>query len=86
MSEVISEGRPKNEIRPRESMQARSALALLYSGLLGIDLPRARDLGPILLIWAASLRSRTVATVLVVTFAMLYTLCVPLFQNTFPLF
>ena len=37
-------------------------------------------------IWAASLRSRTVATVLVVTFAMLYILGLALFSNTYPLF
>src|SRR5262249_31955900 len=33
----------------------RDALALAGRRVLGIDLPRARDLGPVLLAWAASL-------------------------------
>lgn len=36
-------------------VEKRDALALAGKRILGIDLPRARDLGPILLMWAASL-------------------------------
>lgn len=36
-------------------VQTRDALALAGRRVLGIDLPRARDLGPILLVWVAAL-------------------------------
>ncbi|TDE12662.1 FtsW/RodA/SpoVE family cell cycle protein [Jiangella asiatica] len=36
-------------------VQTRDALALAGRRILGIDLPRARDLGPILIVWVAAL-------------------------------
>jgi hypothetical protein len=37
-------------------------------------------------IWLATVRSRTVATALIVVFGMLYTLCLALFTKVHPVF